>query len=353
MAKAKKRAPFEIGGEKIAAGERRTISLAAPDLYTHTGLEIPVHVIHGRRDGPVLFLSGAVHGDEIIGVEIIRRVLATKQLRSLRGTLLAIPVVNIFGFINQIRYLPDRRDLNRVFPGSERGSLASRLANLFATEIVARSTHGIDLHTAAINRENLPQIRAVMDDDETIAMAHAFGLPVILNTRIIEGSLRETAEDFGVKVIVYEAGEALRFDEYSIRGGVHGIVSVMRNIGMLRADRRKKVKEPFIAKRSAWVRAPQSGIHRTFCALGAVVKRGEILGYITDPLGGNEAEVTSPGRGIVIGRTTIPLVTEGEALFHIATFEESTKEIAEVLDETQQMLDSTSEDWAGEEPPLV
>lgn len=350
MAKAKRRPPFEIGDQKIQAGERLTYNLEAPDLYTHTGMTMPVHVIHGRRDGPVMFLSGAIHGDEIIGVEIIRRVLMSKRLQSMSGTLLAVPVVNIFGFLNQERYLPDRRDLNRSFPGSESGSLARRMAHLFVKEIVSRCTHGIDLHTAAVNRENLPQVRAVLDDEETEAMAMAFGLPVILNTRIIEGSLRETAEDLGVKVILYETGEALRFDEVSIRAGVNGVLSVMREVGMLRKRTRKKAISPYVAKRSMWVRASQSGVHRMICALGAYVAEGDVLGYISDPLGEHVVEVISPTAGIVIGRTNIPLITEGEALFHIASFDESEEEIAESVDETQQQLEG---DLRPSEPPIV
>ena len=210
-------APFEIAGVVIKPGQRISLEIPVPSLYTHTELEMPVHVVHGRKSGPTLFLSGAVHGDEINGVEIIRRVLRTKSLARLHGTLLAIPVVNIFGFINQSRYLPDRRDLNRSFPGSESGSLAARIAHRFLNEIVARCTHGIDLHTGAIHRDNLPQVRAVLDDEETEKMARAFKPPVILNTSIVEGSLREAVEKLDIAVIVYEAGEALRFDEVCSR----------------------------------------------------------------------------------------------------------------------------------------
>lgn len=352
MAKVKRRPDFEFAGGKVAPGERRTFNLEVPDLYTHTGLSIPVHIVYGKREGPVLFLSGAVHGDEINGVEIVRRVLASRRLATMKGTLIAVPVVNIFGFLNQIRYLPDRRDLNRSFPGSETGSLARRMANLFVTSIVARCSHGIDLHTAAINRENLPQIRAVLDDPETEAMARAFELPVILNTQIIDGSLRDTAEKLGVKVLLYEAGEALRFDEWSIACGERGTLSVMQSIGMLRKrTSRRKVKAPFVAQRSVWIRAPQSGIHRALYALGKEVRKGDVIGYISDPLGDHETAVVSNAEGIVIGRTTIPLITEGEALFHIASFEESTSEIAEVLDASQQEL--TDPELTPSQKPIV
>src|SRR5210317_2224879 len=193
---------IEIGDAVVGPGKRANVSLPVADLYTSTSLHMPVQVICGRQAGPVLFVSAAIHGDELNGVEIIRRLLRLKALRSIRGTLLAVPIVNVHGFLNQSRYLPDRRDLNRSFPGTEKGSIAARLANVFITEIVSRCTHGIDLHTAAVNRENLPQVRAETDDPEVEAMARAFGLPVIVNSSVIDGSLRSAAGDLGVKVLV-------------------------------------------------------------------------------------------------------------------------------------------------------
>jgi predicted deacylase len=347
------RAPFEIGDQQIQPGHRCTVELAVPDLYTHTGITLPVHVIHGRKAGPVLFLSGAIHGDEINGVEIIRRILKSKSMANLRGTLLAVPVVNIYGFINKTRYLPDRRDLNRSFPGSLTGSLASRMAHVFLSQVVARCTHGIDLHTAAIHRDNLPQIRALMDDPETRRIARAFSLPVILNTRIVEGTLRESAEKAGISVIVYEAGEALRFDEASIRGGVKGIIAVMREIDMLPGSK-KPVQEyhPLVARSSTWVRAPQSGILRCLKMLGATVHRDELLGYISDPFGETEREVRASENGIIIGRTNIPLVNEGEALFHIAQFK-STHHAAEQVEEFRNELDPATDQLEPREPPII
>jgi predicted deacylase len=347
------REAIEIGGVSIKANERTSLELEVPDLYTHTGITLPVHVVHGRQNGPVLFLSGAVHGDEINGVEIIRRILKSKAINRIKGTLIAVPVVNIYGFIHQTRYLPDRRDLNRCFPGSEKGSLGARMANLFLTEIVSKCTHGIDLHTAAIHRDNLPQIRALCDDSETDRMAHAFRLPVILDTKIVEGSLRESAETMGVSVIVYEAGEALRFDEASIRGGVKGIFSVMREIGMLAESTKPRSKiEPLVAKSSLWVRASQSGILRTMKPLGANLKKGELLGIVADPFGENEEEIRAPASGIIIGRTNMPLVNEGEALFHIARFE-SDDEIVEQLEESLNELDPATDELTPREPPIV
>jgi uncharacterized protein len=347
------RDPFVISNNTINAGERQTIEIPVPSLYTHTELELPVHVFHSKRPGPVLFLSGAVHGDEINGVEIIRRVIHTKGINRIRGTLIAIPVVNIYGFINQERYLPDRRDLNRSFPGSKKGSLTGRMANLFLEEIVSKCTHGIDLHTAAIHRENLPHIRAVLDDDETEKMARAFTSPLILNTSIVDGSLRKAAEKLGVSVIVYEAGEALRFDEVSIRAGVRGVISVMRNIGMLpQLKSKRRLIEPIVAQSSKWIRAPQSGILRVIKPLGSKVSKNELLAIVSDPFGEVEEEILSPLSGIIIGRANLPLVNEGEALFHIASFKSSSN-AADKVESFQQILDPATDVKNPDEPPIL
>lgn len=358
MTKSKTRSPFEIYGESIAAGERKGFDLPVPDLYVHTQLSLPVHVIHGKSDGPVMFVSGAVHGDEILGVEIIRRVLASKRLSRLRGTLIAIPVVNIFGFLNQSRYLPDRRDLNRSFPGSQKGSIAGRLANVFISEIVQLCDYGVDLHTAAVNRENLPQVRGDTSDEVVAAMALAFGLPVVIDSKIIDGSLRGAASTLGTKVLVYEAGEALRFNETAIRAGVNGVLKVMEHLGMLRQRVRKDqprrgLKEPTISTSSSWLRAPQSGIHRAIAPLGAQVKVGDCLGFIADTIGHNEEPVTSKLDGVIIGRSTIPLVTEGEALFNIATFTEEDKLVAAQIDRVEGALDIAPDLTDLDEPPIV
>ena len=184
---------------------------------------MPVQVVHGRAEGPRLFVCDALHGDEINGVEIIRRLMQLSELKRLRGTLIAVPIVNVLGFVGHSRYLPDGRDLNRSFPGNVRGSLAARLARLFVDQVVSKSTQGIDLHTGASHRENFPQIRGNLEDAETKRLALAFGVPVVINTGFREGSLRETAAKLSVPVIVFEAGEALRFDESCIRAGINGV----------------------------------------------------------------------------------------------------------------------------------
>lgn len=328
--------PFQIGDRKVDPGGRITFDLIVPHLYTYTAVSMPIQVIHGKRPGPKLFVSAAIHGDEINGIEIIRRLIKLPALQRLRGTLLAVPVVNVYGFVNQSRYLPDRRDLNRSFPGSKTGSLAARLAHLFMEEVVARCTHGIDLHTAAVHRDNLPQIRALVDDPETKRLAYAFGSPVILNSDLRDGSLRQAVADLGIPVLLYEGGEALRFNEFAIRAGVNGIISVMRELEMLPLSRRRKKPrvEPVVARSSSWVRAPQSGILHSLTGLGSHIRKGDTLAIVADPFGKRTEEIIAPSSGIVVGRTNVPLVHEGEALYHVARFGKP-ETVAEALEAFQ------------------
>jgi predicted deacylase len=344
---------LQINGAVIAPGTNVYIDIPVTQLYTHAPVTIPVHVIHGKHPGPRLFVSGAVHGDEINGVEIIRRVLKLPALKRLRGSLIAVPIVNVHGFINHSRYLPDRRDLNRTFPGSETGSLTARVANIFLHEIVAKCTHGIDLHTAAIHRDNLPQVRGDMDNPEIERMARAFGAPVILNGGLVDGSLRKLAMEAGVHTLLYEAGEALRFNELCIRGGVRGVTSVMRELGMLaRSKRSPNRSEALVARSSTWIRAPQSGILRATVVLGARVKQGARLGIVADPFGEREVDVCSTASGIIIGRTNIPLVHEGDALFHVARFEQPRAAEAAVEQFQAEHLNDP-DPLLEEEPPIV
>lgn len=230
--------PFELAGQSIRPGTRDTVELALPPLFTHTPMTLPVHVLHGRRPGPALFVRAAIHGDEINAIEIVRRLLGRRALASLRGTLLAVPVVNVYGVLQHSRYLPDGRDLNRSFPGSDRGSTASRIARIFMREIVSRCNYGIDLHTASGHRTNLPQLRANLDDEETHRLAQAFGTPVVINSRNRDGSLRAAASELGIPLLLYEAGERLRFSELCISACVRGVLNVMRALGMIRRGAR-------------------------------------------------------------------------------------------------------------------
>jgi predicted deacylase len=347
----RRREAFAIGGTSVAAGTQATVQLPLPGLYTNDPLHMPVHVVHGVRDGPAVFVSGAVHGDEINGVEIIRRLLRMPQLRRLRGTLLAVPIVNIFGLHNRSRYLPDRRDLNRSFPGTETGSLAGRLARVFIDEIVARTDLGIDLHTAAIHRANLPQIRADINDPILAPLARAFSAPVLLHSAAPAGSLRYAAADIDVPVMVYEAGEALRFEEVSIRVGLRGVVNVLRLLDMLPATKRKASRPSAVLRSSSWQRAPQSGILRTQATLGDLVEKGALLGVVADPAGASETPITAPFDGVVIGRTHLPLVFEGEGLFHLGRTRH-TSLLEEHLDALHETEGITTPELI-EEPPIV
>lgn len=312
--------PFGIGSQRVAPGSRETVELEIPQLYTHTRMVMPVHVVHGRRAGPVLFVNAALHGDELSGVAVIHRLMQQKLLERVRGTLLAVPVVNVYGFIHQSRYLPDRRDLNRSFPGSDRGSLAARLADLFMEEIVRHATHGIDLHSGAIHRTNLPQIRANLEQPEARDLALAFGAPVVLHSHLRDGSLREAVAETDTPVLLYEAGEALRVDEYSVRTGMRGIVNVMRAIGMLPKARARPARSarPYLSRSSSWVRAPMSGMMFLTTPLGAWVEESGVLGEVVDPFGSGRRHIRAPCSGVVIGRTQIPLTNEGDAVIHIA-----------------------------------
>ncbi len=314
-----RRPAFEIGGQRIAAGTRARVDIPVSQLSNHTPVNLSVEVIHGRRAGPVLFVSAAIHGDEVIGVEILRRLLRAAPLAAMTGTLLAVPIVNTFGFLNHSRYLPDRRDLNRVFPGVAQGSMASQLAHIFMQEVVRRADVGIDLHSAAIHRTNLPQLRLTPGNERLAELGAAFGAPVMMEAKLREGSLRMAAEEAGVDVLLYEGGEGLRFDEFAARTGVAGVLRVMRRLGMIgaRGVPRTRVK-PVRARRSLWYRAPRGGLFRGYLGLGEAVSPGTVMGAVANAFGDVEDEIVADTTGIVIGRTNLPVVYEGDALFHVA-----------------------------------
>lgn len=335
-----KNKPIIIGDTTIFPGEQKTIDIPLAAMVTHNNVGMTVHVINGKKSGPCLFVCAAVHGDEINGVEIIRRLVQRKQIRKLNGTLIAIPIVNVHGFITNSRYLPDGRDLNRSFPGTRKGSLAGRMANTFMKEIIEKCTHGIDLHTGSRHRDNLPQIRADMSVANVEALAQAFGVPVIINSEIRDGSLRAAGGDAGIPILLYEAGEALRFNEVAIRAGERGVLNVMRKLGMLPPLKEKdNNKKAIISNETSWVRAPYSGILRTLVPLGAKAIKGSVLGVITDPLGTNEYPVIAADEGIVIGRTNFPLVHEGNALFHLAYYKKKADTVLNQVESFHETLE--------------
>lgn len=314
---------FELAGHSVAPGTHRHVTLPALRLYNDAPLDLRVDVFHGTRPGPTVLVCAAIHGDELNGIEVCRRLIQATDAAELSGTLIVVPVVNLFGFIQQSRYLPDRRDLNRCFPGSERGAMGSRMAYLFSEVLVKRATHIIDLHTGAIHRSNLPQIRVDTENEHALAMAIAFSSPVVLHSKEPDGSLRSLANTLAIPLILYEAGEALRFDEASIHAGVIGIQNVMKHLKLMKGRRRGRRITPMIARRSTWVRAERDGLIIPQIKLGQTIQKQQTLALCVNPHGGKDHSIKSPTDGIIIGCSNIPVTNEGEALFHIAQFDKS------------------------------
>ena len=312
------RESFGIGPVRVRAGTSRELELPITRLVTGADVSLPVRVVHGRDDGPTAWVAAAIHGDEVVGVEVIRQVMAGLDARAIRGTLIAVPIVNVLGFMNGDRYLPDRRDLNRSFPGSARGSLASRIAHLFMEQVVAKSDVGIDLHTGSDRRSNLPQVRADLDHPETRRLAEAFAAPVMLHAKIRDGSLRHAARELGSTVLVYEGGENLRFDDYAIEAGVAGVRRVLAALGMTDGGADPDHEPSVECRSSGWVRARCTGILDLEVRLGQRVGDGDRLGALVDSFGRTLRLVRANRDGIVIGRTEAPLVNSGDALVHIA-----------------------------------
>jgi len=311
-----------IAGHTIEPGTSTNILLPSANLYTQTSIDLPAYVFHGKQAGPKVFVIGTIHGDEVNSIEIIRRLHKHSALKRLHGTLITIPVANVFGFILRSRYLPDRRDLNRSFPGSKTGSLAARLADILINQVVSQCNYGIDLHTGAIGRMNMPQLRVNLATPGAEDLARAFDTPVILDAQLRDGSLREAASQLGIPLLVYEGGEALRFNELCIRMGVRGILRVLAKLGMIASHEKVKQKphEPLITQTSRWVRASTSGLLQSLVNISQLVTKDQKLAYIHDPFLINESiAVTAPFDGIVIGQTYLPLVNEGDGIYNIAS----------------------------------
>jgi predicted deacylase len=309
---------LRIGGEEVPPGQCLRLELPVARLFTGNWLSLPVSVVNGAAAGPRLWLSAAIHGDELNGMEIIRRVLLQLDALRLRGAVIAVPVVNVFGFLERNRYLPDRRDLNRSFPGSRRGSLASRLANLFVNEVVAKCDYGLDFHTGSRHRENLPQIRGHLEHPEIRRLAEAFGAPSMLRPRPLRGSLRSTARRRGIPYLLFEGGEPLRFNDHVIACGVAGTLRVLNALGMADFDV-APAPPSFEAKRTRWQRASRSGILQLAVDLGERVSKGQILGHIAvDFFSDKAVPIRAPDAALVIGHTNNPLVNQGDALIHLA-----------------------------------
>lgn len=317
--------PITIAGYTIEPGQKKTILLPSPEIYTQTKVDIPAHVFHGKRSGPKIFVIGTIHGDELNSMEIIRRLHRKINVKYFSGTLITVPVANVYGLILQSRYLPDRRDLNRSFPGSKKGSLAARLARVIIDEVVTQCQYGIDLHTGGLGRINMPQLRVNLDTPSVARLARIFDAPVILDAKLRDGSLRQSAGELGVPLLVYEGGEALRFNELCIRAGLRGILNVLNYLGMMSSNKKQmKHQKSVIPHTSRWVRAPASGLVQplgdVYLTLTRPVKKGDVLAYIHDPFLVNKSvSVIAPFAGIIIGQSLRPLANEGEGLFHIAS----------------------------------
>lgn len=312
---------LQIGEHTFKPGEKGVVDLHIGSLIDHQPVTMSVHVRRGKKPGPTLLLTAGIHGDEIIGVEVLRRLLKSRRLVKLQGTLIVVPVVCMPAFLSRTRYLPDRRDLNRLFPGSPEGSLGSRLASTFLSEVVDKCTHSIDFHAGAVGRPNLPQIRTSPDDAVGLEMAKAFRPPVVAENPLREGSLRSELRKRDIPTILYEAGEAFRLDQSAVRYALRGVFGVMEYLEMIAPP--KSRKEPktrtVVAKGTGWVRAPRGGIFTALKDLGNAISAGTKLGHVADPFGRQEITITSAVDGIIIGLTREATADEGDALFHIAT----------------------------------
>ena len=324
--------PLLILGAEIQPGQSRRLSFMPAPSFERMSLDIPVLVVRGQQRGPTLCVTAAVHGDEINGVEIARDVHANTHAAKLSGTLIVLPIVNVDGFRRGSRYLTDRRDLNRYFPGSLEGSSASRIAYHLFAAVLGKCGALVDLHTGSNSRSNLPQIRADLADARTAALAEHFGVGIVLHGRGPRGSLRRAAGDLGIPAILYEAGEPLRFQAGEIQRGALGVVHLMQHLGMLQGDAPAPELQR-VYRGSRWLRAPAGGIFLTRRELGEKIALGDVLGTITDPITNERITVVSQGRGELIGMALPQVVLPGFALFHLARREGPLTEPNEVTGE--------------------
>jgi predicted deacylase len=308
-------AKIEINGINIPREKPTQIDITISQLPSHTVIDLSVFVFRGREDGPSLLLTAGLHGDEINGIEVIRRLLVEGVLMPDKGMVIAIPLVNVYGFIYNSRNLPDGKDLNRSFPGSPNGSLANRLAYILMNEILPLIDYGIDFHTGGSRITNYPQIRCVLNQDVNRELASAFGAPYIINSNLIDKSLRKEAARIGKTILVYEGGESLRLDEFAINHGKDGVRRLMQYLEM--KNYRTKPQVSVVLQQTTWVRAKISGIFNCFVEYGTSVRKNQPLANITDPYGSTQLVMKSPHDGYVIGLNNMPVVNAGDALIHL------------------------------------
>jgi len=311
------RADFELNGLRVPPGSHRLIEIDIARLPSGTLIQMPVHVFHSKDPGPVVMLSGGLHGDEVNGIETVRRMVESEDLRKLKaGTVLALPIINVYGFIHFSRDVPDGKDVNRSFPGNPEGSLASIVAWNITHHLLPLIDFGIDFHTGGASRTNHPQVRFAKGDELGERLARDFRAPFLLQSGLISGSLRATAMELGKSVVVFEGGESLRLDEYSIKVGIRGIRNVLGAEGMI--GLKKPTGKSVFCTESHWVRAEVSGLFIARKVAGDTVREGQTLGVINSPYGEYSLKVKSPYDGYIIGHNNFPLIHRGDALFHIA-----------------------------------
>lgn len=312
--------PLVIFGESIEPGESKTINVEIARLHTTTKLNIPVIVRRSKIDGPVVLFSAGIHGDEINGVEIVRQLISKKINRPKKGTIICIPIINVYGFINKSREFPDGRDLNRVFPGSKTGSLASRLAFHILTEIMPKVQFAVDFHAGGASRFNAPQIRLIRNNPELKKLADVFNAPFTLYSKNISGSFRSSSEKLGVKMLLFEGGKSLDINTTIADQGVNGVKRLLAHLDMLDPGH-TPVEQPLptiYIEKSTWIRAKCSGLLHDYNTIGNYVKKGTVLATITDPFGKFERKVMAPNDGYIINANHSPIVYEGDAIYHLS-----------------------------------
>ncbi|WP_264525601.1 succinylglutamate desuccinylase/aspartoacylase family protein [Flavobacterium sp. N502536] len=312
--------PLIIFGEAILPGESKTINVEIARLHTTTKLNIPVIVRRSKIEGPVVLFSAGIHGDEINGVEVVRQIISKKINRPSRGTIICIPIINMYGFVNKSREFPDGRDLNRVFPGSKKGSLASRFAYHIVAEILPIIDYAVDFHAGGASRFNAPQIRITQNNPELKILADVFNAPFTLYSKNINGSFRNTCEKANVKMLLFEGGKSLDINDFVANEGVKGAKRLLHYLKMLDSKQLVETEdEPSIyIKNSVWLRAKCSGLLHDYNRIGRFVTKGTILAIITDPFGKFEQKVKAPHDGFVINANHSPIVYEGDAIYHMS-----------------------------------
>ena len=305
-----------INKQKIEPGENASVHIGVSELASGTKINIEAQVFRSKKKGPVMLVLGGVHGDEINGIEIVRRAVQSRMFNDIeKGSVIAIPVLNVFGFINFSRELPNGKDINRSFPGTSKGSLASRVAHALTKHILPLIDFGVDFHTGGGSIYNYPQIRVLKSDRKAINLAKQFSPPFIIKTGLMPKSLRKECSRRNIPMIVYEGGESLRLDEFAIREGLSGLMRLMSARGYTKGD--FKLQNNLIINGSTWVRATKAGLFVSYLKVGASVMKGEDMGKITDPYGHKEVVIKSKRDGYVYGQSNLPVVNVGDALFHI------------------------------------